>query len=357
MNREFVKILSYIGGLRFWIIAACIIIVIAGIKQSSYLINIVLLAMFITSISLAPLHWLTKKKVPETLAIIIVIIGTVIVASSTLVVIGGSAGNFIEKLPFYEQRFTTLWNTTHELLVNYGMIEQDFKPMAELNPANLFSMMGSAFAGFGNVAAASLLIFIIFIFMIFEARTFGRKMNLVSPQSIEYTDSIFNQLRKYFGIKFITSLATGITISIALLVLGIDFPVLWGFIAFVLNFIPSIGSFIAAIPAVLLAFIQLSPVGALITAVIYFIVNTLIGNVIEPQLMGKNLGISPLIVFIAMLFWGYILGPIGMLIATPLTIAIKIIFDSRDVTRGMGILLSDEKEVSALEEKQKRKQA
>jgi predicted PurR-regulated permease PerM len=281
-----------------------------------------------------------------------VILGLVMVASSTIVVIGGSADNFIEKLPFYEQRFTSLWNTTHDWLANYGVIEDDFTPMAELNPANLFSMMGSAFAGFGNIASASLLIFIVFIFMIFEAGTFGRKMKLVSPESTEFSDNIFLKLRKYFGIKFLTSLATGILIGLALFILGIDFPVLWGFLAFILNFIPSVGSFIAAIPAILLAFVQLSPFGALITAIIYFVINTIIGNVIEPQLMGKNLGISPLIVFIAMLFWGFILGPVGMLVATPLMIAIKIIFDSRPITRGLGILLSDEKEIKQLEENQ-----
>lgn len=353
MNKELTKFLSYLGGLRFWIIAASVIIVIAGLKQASFLVNIVLLSMFITSISLAPLHWLRKKGIPETLATIIVILGLVLVASSTVVVIGGSVDNFIEKLPFYEQRFNALWNSTHSWLASYGLIEEDYKPIAELNPANLFSMMGSAFAGFGNVASASLLIFIVFIFMIFEAGTFGRKMKLVSPHSTKSSDSIITKLRKYFGIKFLTSLATGVAIAIALFILGIDFPVLWGFLAFILNFIPSVGSFIAAIPAVLLAFVQLSPFGALITAIIYFVINTLVGNVIEPQLMGKNLGISPLIVFVAMLFWGYILGPIGMLIATPLMIAIKIIFDSRPVTRGLGILLSDEKEIQQLEEKQK----
>lgn len=353
MNKELLKFYSYLGGLRFWIIAACIIIVIAGIKQSSFLVNIVLLSGFITSISLAPLQWLKDKGVPATLATIMVILGLIVIASSTVVIIGGSVDNFLDKLPFYEQRFTALWNSTQSWLVSYGVIDEDFAPLAELNPANLFSMMGSAFAGFGNVASAALLIFIVFIFMIFEAGTFGRKMNLVSPESNESSDNIISKLRKYFGIKFITSLATGVFIGFALFILGIDFPILWGFLAFVLNFIPSVGSFIAAIPAVLLAFVQLSPFGAFITAIIYFVINTLVGNVIEPQLMGKNLGISPLIVFISMLFWGYILGPVGMLIATPLMIAIKIILDSRPVTRGMGIFLSDEKEIKQLEENQK----
>ena len=349
MKKEYEKYLSYLGGLRFWIIFACLIIVIAGIKQASFLINVVLLAMFITSISLAPLHWLREKRIPETLAIIIVILGLIVVAASTVVVIGSSASNFIEKLPFYEQRFAQLYESLHIWLLDLGLIGADFKPMEELNPANIFSMAGGIFAGFGNVLSAMLLILIVFIFMIFESQTFSRKMKLISPNSVGHSDQILTSMRRYFGIKFLTSLATGFCITIALLILGIDFPVLWGFLAFILNFIPSIGSFIAAIPAVLLAFIQLTPFGALITAIIYFVINTLVGNVIEPQLMGKNLGISPLIVFVAMLFWGFILGPIGMLIATPLMITIKIIFDSRPVTRDIGIMLSDDAEVRSLE--------
>jgi len=113
MKKEYEKYLSYLGGLRFWIIFACLIIVIAGIKQASFLINVVLLAMFITSISLAPLHWLREKRIPETLAIIIVILGLIVVAASTVVVIGSSASNFIEKLPFYEQRFAQLYESLH----------------------------------------------------------------------------------------------------------------------------------------------------------------------------------------------------------------------------------------------------
>lgn len=350
-NEKLNKYLSYVSGIRFWLITACIIIVIAGMKQSSFLINVILLAVFITSISMAPLHWLREKGLNETLAILIVILMFIIIASSTIFIIGSSTNNFMDKLPFYEERFTAIWLSTNDTLLQYGLVDEDFNPLAELNPANIFSLLGSAFASFGNVFSASLLILIIYIFMIFEARTFGRKMKLISPETMEHSQHIISSLRKYFGIKFLTSLSTGILITVALLILGIDFPVLWGFLAFLLNFIPSIGSFIAAIPAVLLAFLQLSPFGALITAIIYFVINTIVGNVIEPQLMGKNLGISPLIVFIAMLFWGYILGPVGMLIATPLMIAIKIIFDSRPVTREMGILLGGESEIKTLEDK------
>jgi predicted PurR-regulated permease PerM len=349
MNKDIEKYLSYIGGVRFWLIAACVIVVITGLKAASFFVNIILLAIMVTSVCLPFLGWLKKKGVPETLAIIVVIITLIVVSGLMGTIIGSSISNFIDKIPFYEQKFFTLWNTTNNWLLDNGIIEEGTTLSDEFNPGNLFAMLGSFFAGFGNVLAALLLVLILFIFMIFESTTYGKKLRLISPDSLLRSDEIRLRLTKYFGIKFMTSFVTGLSVTIALLILGIDFPVLWGFLAFILNFIPSIGSFIAAIPGVLLALVQLGPFGGLITAIIYFVINTLIGNIVEPQLMGKNLGISPLIVFIAMIFWGYVLGAVGMLIATPLMIVIKIIFDSRPVTRDMGILLADEGEIKQIE--------
>ena len=252
-------------------------------------------------------------------------------------------------MPYYQQRFNEMWNGLSEWLTNYGLIEEGANPIKDINPGSVLPIAGTFFAGFGSTLAETIIVFIFFIFMIFEAEAFGKKMTYISPESSERAQMTVKKLRRYFGIKFITSLATGISIIIALLIIGVDFPVLWGFLAFILNFIPSVGSFIAAIPAVLLAFIQIGPFGGLITIIVYFAVNTIIGSVIEPQLMGKNLGISPLIVFIAMIFFGYILGSIGMLIATSLTIVIKIIFDNQPVTRNLGIMLGDGRELDETE--------
>ncbi len=355
MDLELKKYLNLIPGLRFWIIAACIIIVLAAVKQASFFINILLLAILITSISLSPLEWLKRKGVPETLAIIAVIIGILVMLSLISLIIGSSVNNFMDKLPFYEQKVNSLWASTLQSMIDYGLVDDDFNLLQEINPGSLASVAGGFLAGMGNVGAQALLVFIIFIFMIFEASAFGKKLRYVSPNSSGQTDNILSRLKKYFRIKFLTSLATGLLITIALIIIGVDFPVLWGFLAFMLNFIPSVGSFIAAIPAVLLALIQISPLAALITAIVYFSINTLVGNIVEPQLMGRNLGLSPLIVFVSMIFFGFILGPIGMLIATPLTIAIKIILDSRPVTRELGIMLGDEaslKELLKTEENQ-----
>lgn len=348
MKAEYEKYLSYIGGVRFWLIAACAIIVIAGLKSASFLVNTFLLAAFATAVCLPLLAWLKKKRVPETPAVLLVILALIVVTGLMFTIIGSSVSNFIDKIPFYEEKFQTLWKDTFVFLSKYNLADEDAF-MNEMNPKNIFAILGAFLSSFGNVLASSLLVLIIFIFMIFESTTYGRKLKLIAPNSFSQSEVIRRRLTKYFGIKFLTSMATGLTITIALLILGVDFPVLWGFLAFVLNFIPSIGSFIAAVPGVILALLLLGPIGGLVTAIIYFVVNTVVGNIIEPQLMGKNLGISPLIVFIAMLFWGFVLGPVGMLFATPLMIVIKIILESRPVTQDMGILLSDEAQINQLE--------
>jgi len=346
MKQEYQKYLDYVGGVRFWIITIGVIIALTALKEASSIVNMILLALLLTSISLAPLAWLKRKGVNATIAIIIIILSLLVLVGLTGLVIGSSANNFASKMPFYVEKFDTIWSGLSDWLIKYGLIEEGTNPIKDINPGRILPFAGTFFASFGNIIAETLIVFIIFIFMIFEAEAFGKKMDYISPESSEQTQMTVKKLRRYFGIKFITSLATGISITIALLIIGVDFPVLWGFIAFILNFIPSIGSFIAAIPAVILAFIQIGPFGALITIIVYFVINTVIGSVIEPQLMGKNLGISPLIVFISMIFFGYILGPIGMLIATPLTIVIKIIFDSRPVTRNLGIMLGDGRELN-----------
>jgi predicted PurR-regulated permease PerM len=141
-------------------------------------------------------------------------------------------------------------------------------------------------------------------------------------------------------IKTLTSLATGILIAIWLAIIGVDFPVLWGVVAFALNFVPNIGSIIAAIPAILLALIQLGIFPALHAAIAFLVVNLVIGNAIEPRIMGKGVGLSTLVVFLSLVFWGWVLGPIGMLLSVPLTMIVKIGLENNEGTQKIAVLLS-----------------
>ena len=144
-------------------------------------------------------------------------------------------------------------------------------------------------------------------------------------------------------IKTLTSALTGVTIAVGLLIEGVDFAVLWGFFAFLLNFIPNVGSFIAAVPAVLVAALQRGYGAALVTAGLYLAVNVVVGSILEPRWMGNQLGVSPLVVFLSLVFWGWVFGPVGMFLSVPLTISVQIMLASNPGTRWVAVLLGNQR--------------
>lgn len=345
--------LSSLSGLKFWIISASLVILIAGLKSASNIVTLFLLAILLTAISLAPFDWLKKKGIPESVAMLTILFGIWVTSTALVVLLGSSLTNFIATIPVYQVKLEGLWVSLQQLLVEYGMMEENFDALKQVNPGQALTLAGNVFSGFSNLLSNSLLIIIVFVFMLMEVSSFKNKLSIISPDSLDSMDKVVSSLKKYFGIKTLTSLATGILISTGLAILGVDFPILWGALAFLLNFIPSIGSIIAAVPAVLLAFLQL-PIGYGIgTIALFFAVNFVIGNIVEPKLMGKSLGLSSFVVFISLIVWGWILGTVGMLIATPLTITLKIIFDSHVGTRNIGIMLGDR---SAIKELRKSKE-
>ena len=329
-------------GVKFWIIIASLVIVIAGIKASASIITPLFLALFITALCYGPFVWLKKKGLPESLALIAVILGTGILLTLFLGFIGASISAFAEKLPFYEEKFSQYWSSINIWLINTGLIDKDFGLEKHISPASIMSLTGDVFRGVGNLLSNSVLILLVVIFMLIESTLIAKKMNVIKPESLARGDEIINKLIKYTVTKTLTSLATGICIAISLWIIGVDFPILWGVLAFLLNFIPNIGSTVAAIPAVMLSLVQLGLPSAIVTTVAFVAINGVIGNFIEPRIMGRSLGLSPLVVFISLIFWGWTLGPVGMLLAIPLTILLKIIFDNREETKYFGLILGDE---------------
>jgi predicted PurR-regulated permease PerM len=185
----------------------------------------------------------------------------------------------------------------------------------------------------------------IVIFILIEASSFPVKLHTIfgdEKNTLENFDEFIHTVKQYMAIKSWMSLATGIAVFILLVVIGVNYAVLWGLLAFFLNYVPNIGSIIAAIPAVLLALIQLGFVESVIVAAGFVIINLLVGNVIEPRFMGRGLGLSTLVVFLSLIFWGWVLGPVGMLLSVPLTMTAKIALDSREETRWIATLLGPE---------------
>ena len=152
--------------------------------------------------------------------------------------------------------------------------------------------------------------------------------------------SFSEKMNKNLSIKTIVIIITGILIYFSLSIIGLDHAIMWGLIAFLLNYIPNIGSIIASIPAILIALIQFNIYYALTVGLVYLIVNIVMGSIIEPKYLGKELGLSTLIIFLSLIFWGWLLGPVGMLLSVPLTMIVKIALESNDDTRWIAILLS-----------------
>ena len=157
---------------------------------------------------------------------------------------------------------------------------------------------------------------------------------------LQHIDKFLISVKEYLAIKTLVSMGTGGVITLWLYILGVDHYMLWGVVAFLLNYIPNIGSIIAAVPAVLLALVQLGAPAAGLTGLGYIVVNTVMGNMVEPRYMGKGLGLSTLVVFLSLVFWGWLLGTVGMLLSVPLTMILKIALEYNPDTRWLALLLS-----------------
>jgi AI-2 transport protein TqsA len=324
------------------VILASFVIVAAGMKAAESIIVPFLLALFISIVTSPPFFWLQKKGIPKGIALLLIILFFLILISLIGILIGTSVTDFTTKLPFYEEKLQDQTRAVILWLTENKFIEPDFELAKALNPSSILKVVGDTFNQIGNLIANGFLILLTVIFMMLEISSLPLKLKrmLSNPdKSILRLQAVFDKINKYIAIKTWVSLGTGILVYILLLIIGVDYAILWAVLAFALNFIPTIGSIIALIPPALLAIIQLGIGEAFIVLLGYLVINTIMGNILEPKFMGKGLGLSTLVVFLSLIFWGWILGPIGMLLSVPLTITIKIVLDSSEETRWLSVLL------------------
>ena len=328
---------------RALIVSAALVIVIAGMKQAAPILVPFLLAVFIAVISFPLMSKLQEKGLPKGLSLIMVIVLVIFIGTSLMILIGSSLTDFSQMLPVYKEKISTEWLAVIQWLSDHGVsVTEDIRE--NINPAAVMGFASSILKGFGSVLTNSFLIILAVTFILVEATGLAKKISSLNTDQESASETSFSQvfvdkLRNYMGIKTIISMVTGLIIGIAMWLIGVDYPVLWGVLAFMLNFVPSIGSIIAAVPAILLALVQLGFSTALLVAAVFLVVNIVIGSIIEPRYMGKGLGLSVLVVFSSLIFWGWVLGPVGMLLSVPLTITIKLALDSKLETQWLGHLL------------------
>jgi AI-2 transport protein TqsA len=341
---------------------AALIIIIAGAIFVKSIIAPCMLALFISIICAQPITWLEKKKIPKWLALIIVILGLILLFSGFSIFIGGTLASFSSNVSQYESTLKTIIISVIQYLNEHGInISQD-QVSNFIQPAKILEFTAGALNEIFKMAGSTFLIFLIIFFILTELRSFpikAKAITSVSGKSITYFSDIIQNIRHYLWIKTLFCLLTGIIVYVALLIIGIKYALLWALIAFLMEYIPNIGSLIATIPTVLFALVQEGIGGALWTLGAFIVIHNILGNFVEPRIMGKGLGLSTLVVFLSLIIWGFILGPVGMFLSVPITMTIKIIMEHNEKTRWIAILLgtSAEAKTYSIQENMKQKEA
>ena len=325
----------------YFIVMASVIIVLAGVKSASEIIVPFLLSLFLAIILLPSYNFFNKKGLPESISLTLVIGIFILFILLVAQLIGSSIHDFNSNIDLYSEQLTVYYHSFVVVASKIG-IEISIDELSNMiNSKQIMSFASQIMQSMGSMFTNGFVVLLTIIFMLLESSNFKSKIAYASEDSgvILHIEKISSQIKEYMVLKAIISMFTGLIVWIVLLIVGTDYAFLWAVIAFLFNFIPNIGSIIAAVPAVLLTLVQLGTLSSIIVATIYVAINVIIGSVIEPKVMGKGLGLSTLVVFLSLIFWGWLLGIVGMLLSIPLTIMIKIILDDNENTRWMSVLL------------------
>ncbi|MEP0354477.1 AI-2E family transporter [Paraglaciecola sp.] len=330
---------------KILLILASIVVILAGIKAASAIVVPFLLSIFIAMACSPIITWANQYKLPRVLAVIIVILLIVVFGLVLAGLVGQSMNEFSQNVPKYREQLVQEFGWVIGQLDKVNIKINKDTLISYLDPGAAMNMATNLLSSLGGVLTNFLLILLIVVFMLFEAESFPKKIHIAlsdPDMKMQQIDKFLTSVKNYLVIKTLVSLGTGFIIGVWLYVLGVDHFLLWSVLAFLLNYVPNIGSIIAAVPAVLLAFVQLGPTTAGLTAIGFIASNMVMGNVIEPKYMGRGLGLSTLVVFLSLIFWGWLLGTVGMLLSVPLTMIVKIALESNPDTHWFALLLASE---------------
>ena len=330
--------------------SASIVIVLAGIKAASEIVVPFLLALFIAIICSPLLAFLTKRKVPYWLAITTLLLLIFVIFFFLFGLINSTIQEFSQSIPQYRQLLAERVNDVLTLAQKWK-IPLDISEnsiMENFDPSAIMKFVQRVFLSFSGVVTNIFVLLLVVIFMLLQAPQAKHKFAVAfsdNPNDIgqqeHYLDRILNGIMSYLAVKTMMSVLTAICVWALLEVAGVQYAILWATLSFLLNYIPNIGSIIAAVPIVVQALLLNGFIIGLGVLVAIVIINVVIGSVLEPRLMGKKLGLSTLVVFLSLLFWGWLLGTVGMLLSVPLTMALKIALEAGSSTAKYALLLGD----------------
>jgi len=323
---------------------ATLVVILGGIKLSAEIMVPFLMALFFAIVLNPLVTWLMRRGIRRGLAISLVVLVVLIGLALLIAMIAGSLQEFSEVYPQLqaqaEQKLAIIQHfaARFHIMISPESLAQRLDPNAVMDVAT--TMLGQ----FSGAMTQIVLVMMTVIFMLFEVHHLPYKLRyaLVNPQiRIAGLHRALKGVTHYLALKTLISLATGILVWLALMALGVKFALLWGLVAFVLNFVPNIGPVIAGIPPVLQALLLNTPLEAGLVATLFIAIHMLLGNLLEPRVMGRGLGLSSLVVFLSLIFWGWLLGPVGMLLSVPLTSVCKILMETTPGGSKLAILLGN----------------
>ena len=351
---------------RILLTAAAVVILVTGLKLGQSFFVPVLLAGFIATVSFPITSWLRKRRVPMPIAVLLTVLVDFAFMTGVVIIVITLTGDLESK---WQDRYYPAMNSkidevretavgvlenlkipdARKTVDNYATIKIPAQIGKNFDPFDLGKDVAVRVLGF---LGSTLLILILTVFMLSEARMFGRRVNAVLEARGPNLDRLMNStadIQRYLAMKTVVSLATGVLAGFLCWAAGLDFYILWGILAFALNFIPVLGSIIAGVPPFIVAFLVDGGPSALAVGVGYISINIFLGNFLEPMLMGRRFGLSTLVVIISVLFWGFIWGPVGMFLAVPLTMVLKVMLDNSDELRWIAVAITKEKPDSILD--------
>jgi len=333
------------------VITACLVIVVIFIggvvlQQASPVLFPFFLAVFLSFILYPVQDFLTRIKIPKFLSIIFLLLVTFTIIYLLGALFYSAGKTFAAEFPKYGQKISTILISLQEKLnlspLNLETV--DWSKQLDLNKIGglVVSSLGPFFSFISNL-------FLISIFLIFILAGRGKTQEKLkkslnkknASKVIEVVEKIDGQIQKYLVIKTIVSLFTGIFVTVVLLIFGVDFAIVFGFLTFLMNYIPNIGSFIATAFPIIIAFFQFDTIWpAFWIMVLLMSIQMIMGNFIEPKLMGRGLGLSPLVVLFFLFFWGWLWGIPGMILSVPIAAIVKIICSNIDELNIIAALMS-----------------
>lgn len=330
---------------------AFLTIVIAGMKFAASLLLPLLVAIVLALVCQVFVRKLQSWHVPKAFAITIVL---TVFALLTFVVagyIGNTIGEFQNRIPEYTEQLKALFGEQFKDLREF-INEKTGGTLAKVHPGETatqvfdfkryLELIATAASSVLSLLSDFFVVFLLMLFLLLELDELPAKMRMAlgKPEAPLATFTKATKLvNQYMYVKTNISLLTGMLVYLMAVIAGIDFPGLLGLIAFLFNFIPNIGSLIAAVPGVLLALIQLGWGGGIAVTVGYLVINQVMGSIVEPRVLGKTVGLSTFVVFFSLLFWAWVFGPVGMLLSVPLTVVLKIWFENTSELRIVGLML------------------